>query len=85
MCNIEEKAGKIYRTGQDNQQAKFLLGPLFCHGGPTPTREVASCLDIWRAGDVVPGYHIIKGSEDYLKYLFIIILHHTITLERSDK
>ena len=47
---------------EDHQQARFLLGPLFCHGGPEPAREVNSCQDIWQAGHLVPGYFMIKGA-----------------------
>ena len=52
---------------EESQEANFLLGPLFCHGGPERTREVSSCEDIWRAGDVGTGYHMIKGH-DTLQY-----------------
>jgi len=49
---------------QEDQAAKFYLGPLYCSGQPQVPLEMDSCLSLWLAGTTQSGYQIVKSNKD---------------------
>ena len=51
-------------TDNEGQDARFLLGPLFCSGEEPPPLEMDSCESLWRSRATGPGYQMVRGRED---------------------
>ena len=52
---------------------RFQLGPLYC-SGEEEEQEADSCLALWRAGDTMGGFRMVRGRGDSFPKVLIPLM-----------